>query len=336
MAPSGEMGSIMVSEKILALKKDTNEITSNPILDSISIDVIKYFEYNIANPLFQDKLKKIESYLNIPITISIDDHWKSLFNEYIEAYAFWYISRKVYIERVPEASQNRPDYKIKFENNDYYLEVKSPFYLNTDSNYRQDQEKGLEMQIDIEEQVYSGVSVAMGSQVHQPYNNGRSNYKPNSKRVIIEGIVNKVMQNFKAGQYTLGDTLLLVDLRQLGLSAKPNFSAMPVYNESAMGKQCICSGELWNAAFAQVGNPIYYFPMDYPYGNIEGKIRVEGILIQYPEIRAVIFQTESMNAEKCTLVGFARTDDCKMMKLLKVICEYYNDDSNSRRMYLEN
>lgn len=325
----------MVSEKILALKQSTNGITSNPILDSISLEVIQYFEYNITNPLFQDKLRKIEAYLDIPITIAIGDPWKSLFNEYIEAYAYWYISRKVYIERVPEAAQNRPDYKIKYKSKDFYLEVKSPFYLNTDLNYRKNQEEGLESKIDVEEQLDAGAAVAIGEQVHQPYNNGKPNYKPNSKIVIIEGIVNKVRQNFKAGQYELGDTLLLVDLRQLGLSAKPNSAAMPVYNESAMGKQCICSGELWNAAFIQAGNPVYYFPMDYPYNNIEGDISVEGILIQYPNIRAVIFQTESMYDTRCTLVGFARTGDYEMMNLLEAICEYYNDDTNSRRMYLD-
>lgn len=326
----------MLSEDLEKLKMATNTMTSNPILDSISIEAIRYFECAAKeNPVYAMKVSKMQAFVNKPLKMDINDFWRGLYNEYIEAHAYWYCSRKIYVERIPEAETNRPDYKIRFKNREYYLEIKSPFYLNTILNYRNSQEEGMRASIDIETQQREGAAVAMSEQVFQPYNNGKADYKPNSKLSIIEGLINKAKQNYKPGQYDLGDTVLLIDLRQLGISTKPNHSALPVYIEKAMGKESICSGELWSSAFSQIGDNVYYFPMDYPMGNIEGRIEHNGILIEYPSIRGLVFQTESMNNDKSTLVGFAKAKDYEILDLLEYLCDYYNDNENSRRLYLE-
>ena len=135
---------------------------------------------------------------------------------------------------------------------------------------------------------HSGSKVGFGEQEIQPYLTQNKEYDPRSIRLVIESLIDKINQNIKEDQYSLGDTVLLVDLSdQLPLISKPS-QAIPEQYYEDMGDSYV-SGELWNVAFGKLEDKIFKPAEFVGADNTDGKLLKEGILISHPNIKALIF-----------------------------------------------
>ena len=223
-----------------------------------------------------------------------------------------------------------PVYKIKrIINGDalnLFLEVKALSFLDGNLNYHAAQNAGLNVRIAIEEQQKNGKRVASGEMEVSPYSKNKTTP---SARELIEIFIDKLNNNIKPGQFVHGDTVLLVDIKQLLLDAHWQQSSIALYQEKAA--KSIASGVLWNALFGREGNLIFKPIECEGLTNIDSPLRKNGVLVENLNIKGVVFATYH-NFTVRKYVGFFRDEeqDQQAANFIATLCDFYNDDLNSQ------
>ncbi len=328
---------MQLSKKISELKQETNTISSNPLLNNFEENYLQEIDNTAVNDNFIKEKKSNILNLIKEIGIDFDDKLISAYNEYSEAVTYLILKSKFYsVERVLESSIKTPDYKIQFAEDNQnensctiYAELKSLSFASGKLNYIKAMEQALDSSIDIVEQKKQGKKVAFGVSVIQPFKKFNKPYDSLSLRSVIEIINEKINQNIKKDQYCLGETILIIDLKQLQIPQNFKESAVPVYQENMYNSPV--SGILWNVCFGKVGDPIYKFIEFEGSDNIEGSLNVQGILNENNYIKAIVFLIHPFRGGTPKISGLYKTENAShcLDKLLSDFCDFINDEKNT-------
>ncbi len=326
MSPIGR-NYMSLQERLLKFKQDTNMYTLNPLLDTIDLDIVdKIEDESLRNVFLKETVRSIDKLLD-DLTIDYSEKWGQVFSLYNEAYLFIYLSAFVIISKKTEEYSKTPDFQIKYRQKNYYAELKSLAFAKASINYRKVFDEGLSKRVEADEAVRSGQKVVVTEQSIDSYHLSTSKFHVYPKKQVIQILIDKIVNNYKKGQYEVGETILIVDLRQLGITTTAVNAIMPFFYDPK--DKLIVSGELWNVAFGKVDNLVLSYPTTYIYGSVEGNLEKQGILHEFGNIRAIAFQTNSV-PNGVELVGLYRTKDYEIKNLLDKFCRYSNDDTNTR------
>ena len=278
-----------VTDKVLKTIQKVNSITHSPVLDYIECDYVYKLEIESdVNTYFKKLINKIDLYCD-KIIKNIEDVESivGLKETYSEALIYSKLSSLVHIKNIPESNTKTPDFEIIFRDFKLYAEVKSLSMIGGNYKYKTIMKEALNSQISLEDQINNGKAVASFMRLIQPYNSGRGHHDPTSSEMIINALINKIEQNLKKDQYSLGPTVLIVDFAdQLLLNCSIENALCEHFSDDRW--ECI-SGPLWHVAFGTVGKEICDY---YILGDEFNKFGVQnrnGILIEYDYIKGLIF-----------------------------------------------
>jgi hypothetical protein len=320
---------IMLHDRILKLKQEISQLSTNPVLNVFNLDECKLLDDEYTNDTFVKE--KVDSTLNLLKDLNVDFNpkYKSAYEEYNEGVIYLKIKSKYSnTNRIPEKSSPTPDFHVIDEGNypfDINIELKSLSFLDGNLNYKNAQESGLEAQIRTEEQLKNGQRIAFSETIISPF---LKNNKIPTTRELIEIYIDKVNNNIKMGQFEERDTILFVDIKQLLLGSLWNHSAVAFYQEKLT--KSIVSGILWNTAFGTENNLILK-PIEFEgKNNIDSVLTRNGILCDYDYVKAIVFITYE-NFEQRKFIGFIRQSDfdTPIMNFISGFCDFYNDDYNT-------
>jgi hypothetical protein len=138
----------------------------------------------------------------------------------------------------------------------------------------------MDSQIEIERQKYAGKSIVMAEHEiapHRPYGTGE-NYDPMSVRQVVETLIEKASNNFKATQFALGPTFALANLLRLPLPGQGTNALAPSFYHPSNGGACI-SGVFWHVAFGEFNTPMHRSPEFEGSGTLDGNLQKAGLLV---------------------------------------------------------
>ena len=313
---------------VLKLKQDTSGITINPVLDAFNLDECEELQAEYTSDDFiKSKINTCIKFLK-KCTVHFSGNYKSAYDEYNEAITYLQLKRRYRIERIPEGAQKSPDFHLVNDppnTFDIYIELKALSFLDGNANYSSAQQSGIESNISIEDQLNQGKSIAFGTSEISPF---LKNNKIPTWTGLIEMFIDKITNNIKKGQFEMGDTVLIVDLKQLLIGGHWDENSISIYQNGQMKE--MVSGVLWHIAFGQQGFQILQ-PIEFEgKSNIDTPLNRNGILVDHPYIKGLIFCAyENFQIRK--LAGFIRSkdEDSQVFTFISDLCDFYNDENNS-------
>jgi hypothetical protein len=328
----------MLTERFLTLKRTANSITHNSLLNCFEQEELaKLDTETLTDQFIREKKKKILELVK-GIKLDFDPKLKNAYDEYSEALTYLRLKSTFgNIDRIPETTNKTPDFKIRFsdvnngetENYVVYAELKSMAYANGNLNYKDVMEQGLASQIEIEEQLNRGNKIGFGTTEIQPLYKENKKYDPTSTKYAIEALIDKISQNLKPDQFSMGETILMVDLKQLTLPSHFIEGAVPIFQEGMYGS--FVSGVQWNTVFGKNGHLIYR-PIEFEgKENIDGELERDGILIDRDWIKAVVFIDYILGEKEPKIVGLHKYGKISndVSAFLHKFCDFVNDDKNT-------
>jgi hypothetical protein len=269
-------------------------------IEKIELEAQKAKTGHDNNSFFKSVYKKMLTYTDqyekdIQSQALID-----LKNLYYEVYIYSRLNSLFSIEKVSETSTKSPDFKIRFNDSDVFIEVKSLNMSDTINNHNSILEDGLNKKIDLQSQLDDGKDIAIVEQVYKPF-------KP--EQHIVETIIEKINQNVKPSQFGHGDTLLLVDMPQLSIP-HPDTAIYKTYPLPQFTDKKV-SGVLWHIAFHQLDDN--FFEINDREEINQLPLNVEGILVSHPYIQGLIFHIDEL------FYGLIKSDS-NMSELVQYLC----------------
>ena len=311
----------VIRNKLLKLKQEINSVGSSFQILYLKLDFVDKMELEAgSNLIFKDALIEMEKLIDKALK-NIEDYnsLTELKNIYSEAYILSKLQALLSIEKIPEKSTKTLDYKVNFREKNIYIELKSLNMLDGNIKHRDIMTESLNSKIDAEEQIKKGSKAGFGTQEIQPYFSQNKEYDLRSIRLVIESLIDKINQNIKKDQYSLGDTVLLVDLSdQLPLISMPSQAIREKYYDD-MGNTDV-SGELWNVAFGKLEDQIFKPAEFVGEENPDGKLLKEGILITHPYIKGLIFHA----SENFYSIAEIKTNNLNVINCLKYLSKQYS------------
>jgi hypothetical protein len=328
----------MLKDIFLSLKQRTNSLTINPLLNSFDQEDLKLLDTEaVTEPFIAEKKKNILGLMK-ETSIDYDPKLKSAYDEYSEAMTYLRL-KNIFgkVERIAEGKEKTPDFKIELSYDDngeakictVYAELKSLSFASGNLNYKKTMEQGLDAQIDIEKQLKQGRQIGFGITEIQPLHKDNKKYDPTSTKYAIETVIEKIEQNIKEGQYSYGETVLIVDLKQLILPSYFKEGGVPIFQEKQYNS--FVSGVQWNAAFGKVGYLVFKQIEFEGKENVDGELEREGVLVSRDYIKAVIFLDYALSDKQPKIVGLYKqrnVSDC-VQEFLYKFCDFVNDEKNT-------
>lgn len=296
----------MSLEKLIQEKKSELQGRSlNSVLDCFDLDSCSTLD-NSGDEYIQERVKMINAIIE-PLNVDDDKyhHAFHLFNEAV--YYEQFKSEGIDIEPLADALGNGPTFKIKDDSSELLVELKTLSF--SDDHYR-------EIQKDI-------AHCKNPSPLYKEY----ADYSP---RKIVELMIDKISKDIVGSAFNLGDTILLIDCKQLMEFRSLADEVVPFYLNGRPQSSCIISGLLWNTVFTQTGS-IYLKDIEDEGGeNVDGYADISGLLTQFYSLNAVMLGCYEKGKNR-KLVGFHRHEDKKIgsSEFFNTVCEYVNDDKNS-------
>ena len=327
-----------LEEKFLKIKQDTFSLTFNPLLSCFDQNKLSIIDNEEVNDSFLAERKKNILNLVKDIKINFDSKLISAYDEYSEAMTYLKLKSKFdKVTKIHETKSKTPDFKIEFTSNHndqskdcvVFAELKSLSFSAGNINYKNTMDQASESQIAIEKQIKSGKNICFGVTSVQPFNKNNNNYDHTSIKDVIQIIIEKIDQNIKKDQFSQGNTILIIDLKQLQLPFSFIEGGVPVFQEKQYNS--IVSGIQWNVSFGKAGHLIYK-PIEFEgEENIEGELERDGILLKRDWIKAIVFLVYSFSEEEPKITGLNKKgliNDC-VEEFLHRLCDFRNDDKNS-------
>lgn len=309
-----------VKEKLHKLLQEINSIGCSIPLLYVNLDFIEKMELEAnSDPVFKRALTDIDKLADKSL-INMKDYSSlvEIKNTYSEVYILSKLRSFLHIDKIKEKNSKSPDFEVTFRGNKIFIEMKSLNMRGGTLKHRNIMNESLDCKISLDEQIHNGKNIAFAEQVIQPYDPLNKEYNSRSVRCVAESLIEKIDQNFDKEQYTLGDTVLLLDLScQLPLISSPLQAIQEQYLDSI--SKSYVSGELWNVAFAKIGDKILSPPEFEGARPAEEELQKEGVLIAHPEIKGIIYHT---NNKFYSVAGISE-DNLIVLNLLKYIsCQY--------------
>jgi hypothetical protein len=278
--------------------------------------------------------------------------YRQVFEVYSEALAYRLLKERsqgrLRIKKIPKAETPSPDFECELtvdSNNEkrtltFFIEVKTLDVVDATQRLPEMLDEGMDAHVEIERQHRAGKAVAIASGVIAPYRHygNARDYDPFSVRQVIEILIQKAAQNFKATQFQRGPTFALANLLRLPLPGQGASALAPIFYDPRSGA-CV-SGVLWHLAFGQLGAPIHRSPRFSGSGTTDGELRRAGILID-PALGMPAAGLIALHYDK----GAYRLDglfdatyvdttsgwsDVPVETVLLALCGDYNDRQNRR------
>lgn len=281
-----------------------------------------------SDEFVQRKVKKCLNYLK-DVRIDFNPNYRSAYEEYNEVITYLTIKEQFNITPIPETKSPTPDFRITTTVDEspaeFLMELKALSFTEGNLNYKEAQDSALEANLSLERQIEEGKRIAFAEHIISPL---LKNNRTPTTRELIEIYIEKIKNNIKPGQYQLGDTVLMVDIKQLILNSYWQDSAIALYQERLM--KSIASGVLWNVAFASQGDMVYKQIEFEGKGNLDSRMTKNGILVDHPYIKALVFVTYRNFTERKYVGFYRRNDEYKgFANFLYRFCTFFNDEHNS-------
>lgn len=299
-------------------------ITDNQTLEAFDLEYCEILDKS-ANEFVKKCVKKCNNELKQIKGIDYDQHIKTAYEAYAEAISYIDLKTICNIEHIPENNNKTPDFKVCFDESCVYVEMKSLSFADGNQNYKASQESALKANISREEQIKQGKRFIWTEREVLPMAKNGNNTSFREQLLFLR---KKIENNLKTGQLQQGETILLIDLNQLGVRYH---SSEYVAIEKSFNGLGYSSGMLWSLAFAKKQDRLFIAPEFEGKPNIdEEEIGFNGVLVDFPELKGLVFAVGRTTKERA-FVGFYRHEelDCNSVKLIQTICSFYNDDLNS-------
>jgi len=275
---------------------------------------------------------KKSNILNLIKGVNIDKGLSQLgsaFDEYREGMVYLMLKSKFQkVEKVPEGEKRTPDFKIDISiDSAIYAELKTMSFADGNLNYLTVMKEGLQSQIDIEGQIKEGKRVAFGITSIAPWRKSNRDYDPYSILFAIETLIEKIEQNIKKGQFSMGNTVLIVDTKQLAMPNSYMEGGVPVYIGGMY--YSLISGVQWNVSFGKMGHMIYRSIEFEGKENVDGELKRNGILHNREWIKAICFITHTSKDVKITGLHRHGEKSDAVLHFLNQFCDFVNDELNT-------
>lgn len=314
-------------DRILGLIQEHREYGHNGILFSFSLDICQKIDEaskkdNFAKKTVKEILELLKDY-----DVGYSEKLKSAFEVYSEYAIFLEIKSKgIAIERVPEAKEARPDFKVSLDDEDIYFEAKVLGWASGGIQHNAAINSGIAAQISLEDQLKEGKRIAIAESEISPL--GTSEYSiQNPEQYFIEAISAKLSNNIKQSQLKLGPTFLICDLTALHHPSDPKTSSVIVHNDNMYGS--FSSGELWHIVFGECGDRILKAIEFEGKSNVSGKLQRNGVLVEHPELIGVIFRVAKLSGG-CSYSCLITSENFeKYGGIVTQLSDCWNDNENS-------
>ena len=143
-----------IDDLLLRLKRETNSITINPLLDGIDLKKMAEFIVKAENDdNYRSKLQNMQACLH-DATYIHTTKYNSAFDAYNELMVYEHLSQKLSTEILKEIKAIKtPDYKLSDDEGYCYADLKTIHFLNGNNNYIEIQEDAANSNIKLEKQV---------------------------------------------------------------------------------------------------------------------------------------------------------------------------------------
>ncbi len=330
---------------IIKKKQEVAPYSDNLTLDAIDANYCKVIDES-TSPFVQDRGEKCKRILESINKIDYDSMFKSAYEAYNEAITFSDLSRICDIVNIPETDESTPDFKVEFKRDGnekldiIYMELKTIAFSDGNLNYLRSQESALKARIKSEDEIKKGRKCVITERIIDPFGNNRKSnpsgsgfeeqfdIEYSSFKDDIRIIRDKIKNNFKESQFTNGDTIMIVDLNQLGFNVR-NEDCVAV--ERSFNHVGYTSGLLWNVAFGKEGDRLFLMPQFEGMPNLDDTtLGFNGILVDYDIIKGLLF-ISGRTPEERSLFGFYKykDQDSSVAHFINLVSTFYNDDRNS-------
>ena len=205
------------------------------------------------------------------------------------------------LERVPETYNKRPDFRGTVDGSEVFFEVKTLSVAGGEQGIEATLLDTLNSKASIEEQQKRGRRVAFGISIAAPY--GALPHTSGLVRGTVKVLRDKIANNLKKDQYTVGATVLVVNLSfftpdRAVRNMRPTFFVpSPVSPQGPQAAPAPQSGRYWMLSFGRLGYLIQS-PAEFEGApGVEGRLEIEGILWEFPFVRGVVFLHPSWHVD---------------------------------------
>jgi hypothetical protein len=316
-----------LSSEINRLNSLIESYTANETLSCFKSNIVEILE-NSDDTFIQKRVQVAAKLLSQITKVDYDEKIKSVYDNYNEA-AIYHILKKnkhLDITNISESTSSTPDFKIRQNGQDIFLEMKSLAFGNGNLNYIEASHLALNAKIELETQHKRGRRICSSIREICPF------HCKNIHEELL-AIYKKVDGNIKTSQFEFGDTIMLFDLSQIAMG----FEFEPEECVSAYEyRTYILLGRFWNLAFGKPDQLSYVEPEFEGKPNISEKpLTLDGIMNKYPKLKGVVFAFDSKDGKKKFYGLFRHADiDLETTALMESFCDFYNDDYDSFRYRL--
>ncbi len=285
-------------DKFLAALHIALPIAPNHYLSQLSDSVKQVDAAASSDPLLSQYAIKLSRLIEPPekaLHASTTNEFAQLLGEA----QFYLLSKNkgVALERVPESKGKTPDFKLTTA--DICFEVKTLSVVDGEPGIRNLQNASLNAQVEIEDQFNRGARSASSITVVQPY--GSKPYQDGKGTItaVIDTLIEKTKNNFKAGQFSKGTTFVVLNLCILPPNRFENCILRPAYYDDHMFPRTV-SGELWMLAFGLENMLILGYPSRrQDMTCVESLMTKEGFLVDHnsSDIAGMLFMIHPWDKE---------------------------------------
>lgn len=311
-----------LTDSFLLVQQNFNKVSSSNLLSFLD----REFVFNIENSediFLKAKKKKIYDAVN-KILSDFDknkDQDDTIFEAYHEALFYSYLKAKLPVEAIGTGSNKTPDFKVYLYGCEYYFEYKALKMLGGKFTYKNIADEAAEIAKNPHSEYHEGMKITTTAQVIQPHNKHKGDYNPRSVKMVIENLIDKATQNIKEGQFSLGPTVLVLDLNsQLSMFDNIQKEITKEYRGDC-GESI--SGVLHHVAAGSIGDKIYCHIEFEGQRQIIETLDKQGILREFPFIKAVLFHSASFGKSEGYVAIYRKevreNFDGTLIKLLKYL-----------------
>ncbi len=223
--------------------------------------------------------------------------------------------------RLPEGDVPTPDFRVPFQGQDFFVEVKALHVRRGVANNAAIMEAGFQSLHQLFQQRERNVAFAIAEMTIRPHDPASAAYDPASAKYVAEDMLGRIDGRFKAPQFTNISTFGAVDLTMLPVLGTLANAICRTYPEPQT--RAAVSGVLWHVAFGEEGADLFR-PIEFDgLSNLDGQFEAQGLLRARQFIKGFIFFDRSHSA---FLVR--KNHEAQLLPFLSQVSGTWNNEAN--------
>jgi len=331
-------------------------------LSAIDLETLRAIDQEAhRNPALKRLRNDLKSRLDKVATIDDVVAYSQVFEVYGEIVAYLLLRKFGTTTRLREKKgQPTPDFHCRPSDiKPFYVEVKTFDIVGGDARKRAMLYDGLDMKVQLEDQIRAGKSVASAQTIVAPYRKGNEadpecnetdsecdgvdsecgqakRYSACSLIRVIDTLRDKSLQSFKQTQFNKGPTVGLAVLDRLPL-LRGKFDLAPYYY-SDFSDGGIASGVLWHMVYGRPGTPIFQLPEFAGAKSLEGHLDSFGLFVDEarpfpgPGLIVLVRERGSYRAFGLVNKSYSGVDDWSIddtEAVLNKVCDHWNNQAGT-------